>query len=250
MAHPSRRDLIPPLTARLGSPLSVVWDEGRGEWDTGRRTILSYDPDATHHLVAQDDAIPCRDVETALERIVEEVDPDVVSLYAGRPRPYPGIVSTRIRIARELGHSYFRWRGPIWGVAVLLRTSLIEEMISWCDANPVPRAYDARLTRYLYHVLQVTCWYTVPSLVDHRDLPSLLGQKRQDRRAWDFIGEEGSATSVDWTRIPPGDLPSYVRTGSLWSCLECGYRAPSEEKISVHERVHRRMSAARKGSRA
>lgn len=250
MAHPSRKDLVGSLLDKLGDIVAVAWDQKNDEWDTARRAILAYDPWATHHLVLQDDAIICRDLIPGLERILGFIDPEVLSAYVGKPRPLPRIVSARMRVAISRSHSYLRMRGPLWGVAVLFRVSGIQEMVEWMDQNPVPRAYDARLTKYFRDVKKEECWYTVPSLVDHReDLPSLLGKKIPHRRAWEFLGEEVSAFEVDWSRLPPDDLPMILEEGNWWTCLECGYRMASFARAEAHERQHRKIQGSREGSR-
>jgi hypothetical protein len=69
-------------------------------------------------------------------------------------------------------------------------------MLPWCDVQNYPN-YDRRIGRYAIDVLRMGTWCTFPSLVDHRDIPSLVGHG-DGRVAHHFIGESTSALSVDW----------------------------------------------------
>ena len=63
MAHPKRAAQVEGILAQLDrKDVEVVWDERENRWDTGRRSMLAYDPRCSHHAVIQDDVLVCRDL--------------------------------------------------------------------------------------------------------------------------------------------------------------------------------------------
>lgn len=223
MAHPSRADMVDELTAALDRPAEVVWDEKSDRWDTGRRAWLTYDPGADYHLVIQDDAIVCRDVvaglEEALERTPEMGHP--VSLYVGRVKPYAAAITEIVEQADDETASWLEMGDINWGVAIALPTYRIDAAIAWGDDNIRRNVnYDRNLSRHFVG-LGLTCYYTWPSLVDHRLAPSLIGHG-DHRQAHSFLGADASAIGLDWggptiemtmDRRRPGVGFRHVRTG-------------------------------------
>lgn len=203
MAHPRRADFVAELERELPDA-EVAWDRIEEIWDTARRALLAYDPWATHHLVVQDDAILCRDLLPAVERAIRETGEHPVSLYLGH-----GIRRTAWgpRALATVEGRWLRTVGPNYGVAVVVPTEHIPDLVRWCDQErhfealrtKVQRgAYDMRLTRY-YRRRKLDCWYTMPSLVDHRGVeesPSMMPNRMADRHALDFIGADRSALEV------------------------------------------------------
>jgi len=99
-----------------------------------------------------------------------------------------------------------------WGPAVIAPVYTIEEMLDWAEdysmRNRPPRSnYDYAIGAFYHYEMRWRCWYTAPSLVDHAGLPSLVGHDSGPvRKAHNFLGEDGDALSVDWTRTPEGGL--------------------------------------------
>jgi hypothetical protein len=91
-----------------------------------------------------------------------------------------------------------------WGPLIVVPTSSIEEMIRYCDPLTQIANYDRRLSRYWEIGRHLPVWYTWPSLVDHRDGPSLIpGRSGAHHRAG--VGSriarkflEGSALEAEW----------------------------------------------------
>lgn len=195
MAHPRREEFIPELLSTLDRPAEVVWDQKNDRWDTGRRSMLAFDPAASHHLVVQDDAVLCRDVVAGAERALEYVPDDVpVCLYVGTVRPWPTAVAKLVQATRE-DTSWLRMGQLNWGVAVVVPTRHIEAMVTWCDTRPDIANYDKRMSRWFEHN-DIKVWYTWPSLVDHRDSPSLVKGRKGGRFAHRFVGQDASALDI------------------------------------------------------
>lgn len=195
MAHPKRTAFVPDLIAALDRPATVVWDERDDRWDTGRRALLAYDPAATHHAVIQDDAVVCRDLIAGLEQALAHVPPSTpLCLYAGRLRPQQRAVRQLISLANG-STSWLSMTRLLWGVGIVMPTAMIDAAVEWGDGRPDIGNYDTRLSLWLGSQ-GASVWYPWPSLVDHRDSPSLIPGRTGIRHAHRFLGADQSA--LDW----------------------------------------------------
>lgn len=201
MAHPSRAEQVDRIVAALDTDPVVVWDEGRGLWDTARRAWLAYDPDATHHLVLQDDVLVCRDLVAGLTKAVEQVPSSPVAAFTMRYRLKP---TRRAEYAATSQSWFVDWRS-LSGQAICLPVYDIPAVIKTVDRNRRNDNDDIRIRDY-YHRRGAEIWQTVPSLVEHLDAEDgnhtlLDGNDRPERgrrKAIRFIGEEASALDIDW----------------------------------------------------
>ncbi len=207
MAHPKRRKQVDHVLAQLGVDVPIVWDRKNDRWDTGRRSMLAYDPACSHHLVIQDDCLVCKDLIPGVIKAVEHMPEDSpLCLYMGKRRPREHFVVRAAAQADEGGASFITMRNLNWGPGIVVPTNIIPEMIAYCDPLVDVLNYDKRLSRYWQFAVGKRVWYTYPSLLDHADGPSLvpgrLGTNRTDHRharvAHRFLGEERSALSLDW----------------------------------------------------
>lgn len=167
MAHPSRARYVPALQERLPGAV-VVLDQKNDRWDTGRRSMLAFDPVADWHLVVQDDTLLCRGFLHQVHEALAEVVEGPAAFYcgkAGRLGPYSSTVV--IQQAFRRGEHWVKAPGPYWGPAVAVRPSDIPPMIEWCDPRTEIPNYDRRMSRYFDSIGRL-CWYSVPCLVEHR----------------------------------------------------------------------------------
>lgn len=234
MAHPSRERYIPALRRRLPGA-EVVWDEKNDRWDTGRRSIMAHDPDAKRHLIVQDDAILSKRFLAGVREALEHVPEDSpASFYLGKTMPHGPYVDRALRQAE--GKSWLAMRGPWWGVAIALPVHQIQPMVEYCDLLDIPN-YDRRMSRY-FEDHGIECWYSLPSLVDHRvgeENPSLVHGRgaTAGRVAHSFaVSTEG----LRWDRgaLRPQDL---TQNGALWfgtSCRECDTDYESVPEVIMH----------------
>lgn len=189
MAHPKRKEWAEDLADQLDCP--IIWDEKNVMWDTGRRALLAgIDMGGTHHLVIQDDCILS---EGLLEVLPELTRPGPVSLYAGRN----GNGRKAMTMARNAGTQWFRYIGLVWGPAVMQPVEHLGPLVEYGDRTRI-RSYDQRLTAY-WRRKNIACWYTAPSLVNHRcgDNPSLKGGNDAREAEW-----FGSGVGLDWSAEP------------------------------------------------
>jgi hypothetical protein len=183
MAHEDRRGYVDELRAQLPAGTRVEWDENRDRWDTGRRALLAFDLAAEWHVVVQDDAVLCVDfvgqARAALAELGERPGP--VSFYAGATNlVWETSTANAMVRARRAGARWIEGSGPWWGPALAIRTADLPELIERCDKMTDDAAYDRRVGRY-FRWLKRPCLYTVPSLVNHRDGPSLIWNGRAPR---------------------------------------------------------------------
>lgn len=198
MAHEKRAHLVPELVERLGlTDDDVIWDRRNDRWDTGRRAWEAIDQTAEWGMVVQDDALPCRDFIAGMQAALDRVPLNVlVSPYIGTRRPVRSRIERVVSEAAAAKAAFIEMPSLNWGVAITAPTHIIDGMLPWCDEQNYPN-YDRRIGRYAIDVRRMNTWCTFPSLVDHRDIPSLIGHG-DGRIAHHFIGAETSALTVDW----------------------------------------------------
>jgi hypothetical protein len=199
MAHERRRALAEQLALDLGD-VSIVWDRIGSRWDTGRRSMAAYDRDADWHMVVQDDVIPCRDFVAGAAAALEHVPMGPVCFYTGKVKPHGPLISKAVKLATDQGLHWLNMPGPIWGPAIAVPTSMIDDVLREADKLNIPN-YDMRLMRAFMRG-GVSCRYSLPSLVDHRTgpkHPSLVPGRSSSpaRTAHTFIGD-ASPLDVDW----------------------------------------------------
>lgn len=197
MAHPARARYVAELVERLDrDDVGITWDERNDRWDTGRRSMLAYDPAATHHLVVQDDAVVPRRLIAGVERAIAAVpDSAALCLYAGNTARFWNAIVRERHDPLPANTSWLVMNQLHWGVGVVMPTALITAMVSWCDQLTAVGNYDRRISRWC-ETRGVQVFYPWPSLVDHRQSPSLVaGRGARGRHARRFIGVAADATT-------------------------------------------------------
>jgi len=204
MAHPDRADHVDQIIESFdASAVRVSWDrEGPASgnadrvWRNARAAWLMHEPDADWHVLLQDDAVLCRDFAAGMSEALRHVPgPAVVSPYLGNGRTVPTRWATLAATADAHGAAWIRTSKLMWGVSIAIPTLLISDMIRHADTRAgVPD--DMRVAGWA-EKNGVDVWYTWPSLVDHRQVPSLTKHRAHDRYARRHHAE--SAMSIDWS---------------------------------------------------
>ena len=208
MAHPSRSAMAIDLAEQLGLRRweHITWDRMSDPWETGARAWRRVAARrADWSMVIQDDTLVCLDLIPAMEAALAHVPQRViVSPFVGmnQPRGYVRQITAAVEQANELGASWMMTGGLMWGVAICVPTVTIPEMVAWGDRMHQWRSYDKRVGQF-YKRRNYRTWYTWPSLVDHRDVPSLLAHVNEfhipERVAHRFIGQDISGLELDWS---------------------------------------------------
>lgn len=213
MAHPVREREVEELLGQLDRPVQVQWDpvptpsaDPAQRWANGRAAWERIDESADFGMILQDDAVACPDLLAGVEAALEVLGPEgLMSPYTGTGRPDQYHVRKALRHAKDKGHSWMSTRSLCWGVAIVAPVKTIPDMLEWCDRHAAKMNYDMNVGVYYRDILRWRTWYTVPSLVDHRDEESLVGHgHRSGRVAHEHL--KASALDVDWSRVPPGGL--------------------------------------------
>ena len=144
-------------------------------------------------IVVEDDALPIPDFTHQLDLALTAAPPDasIISLYLGKARPpqYQTHVATAVSHALDDNHAWIISRRLLSAVAVAIRTDLVASL-----AAHLHRFRDLDIDE------AITGWagykhmtaYTMPSLVDHRDTPTIAyhrdGQPRPPGRTAYVVG--------------------------------------------------------------
>lgn len=209
--HPSRAELLPPLLAALEPlPVDVVSDpepEGRPDtWRTYRAALEATPEWATHRVILQDDARPCRRFPETLERAVASQPEGLLVLcVCGLARAAAHDVTR----AAYYGHPWTRLirRTFVQTIGLVWPAAVTRAGLEWVDAQGWPRMFtaDDEIVGRIAEGLSLDVLATVPSLVQHDDLvPSLTGRpvglgRNPQRQAVLF---EDEPAGVDWTAVP------------------------------------------------
>jgi hypothetical protein len=198
MAHPRRGALVAKLKETLPGA-EVVWDRHGDVWETFRRSLRA-DPRASHLLLIQDDAILCAGLLAAVRAATRFSGEHPISLFLPRNRLTRHVIGEAIESAKKRGTPWVEMEGPFWGVGTVLPADHLPALVEWCNGSG-PEGLDGRVARW-YARQAIRCWYTVPSLVDHRpisEVPSLTGRTGNRRARW-FAGPE--PIELDWSMAP------------------------------------------------
>jgi hypothetical protein len=212
MCHPRRKAFVEELTQELPEA-EVVWDRENDRWETGSRALLAFDPSASHHVIVQDDAVLCGDFLAGVEKAAQAAGERPIALYTGRVRPHQHTVTPAVKRAIRDGVPWLAFDGPWWGVGIVIPTAHIPDLVEWGNNHRRIENFDRRIEAF-YKERSIDCWYTVPSLVDHRPVaenPSLIPKRTGNRQAHHFIGDL-SPLEIDWEQ-PPLRLNAQFRRG-------------------------------------
>lgn len=223
MAHPVREESALRVQAALDRDVPIIFDENPTpssdplqRWTTGRRCWEAHDPDADYHLVLQDDVSVSIGLLEGLENALTQLGPEgLMSAYTGTGRPDQKNVLRAHAHAAEHGHTWMSTKSLNWGPAIIAPTSTIPEMLAWCEQwiprkTPPASNYDKAIGLFYRDQMGYRTWYTVPSLVQTGNLPSLIGHDYGDpRRAHSFYS--GDARHIDWSLVPYRGLNPYWR---------------------------------------
>jgi hypothetical protein len=185
VAHTARASMAKTLARQVGARFVGI-DNGLLGCEGNHMAVL-------HHLAGlrgvwsvalEDDAVPVDGFADQLRMVLESApaDVDVVSLYLGRQRPpqFQRLISVRIGVADRVGAHWLTSSRLLHAVGYAIRTDLIPGLLEFDSSLPIDERIGAYVNRVGY------CW---PSLVDHADLPTLVGHpdgkpRPPGRTAW------------------------------------------------------------------
>jgi hypothetical protein len=168
------------------------------------RACLEAIPPGAHGLVVQDDALPCRNLAAATDRILARHPGRIVCLFVGGA---PVRSANRVVHAGNHGEAYAELEPAEWlpCVATLYPPEHVEGIVEFVDTRDWRQGHlgdDHRLGEYIRHT-HITALATVPNLVQHPDeVASLIGTHalaglNPARVSCCFIGDH-DPLQIDW----------------------------------------------------
>jgi len=220
MTHPAREDRARGLAESLPElrPVVVVDESapGGGNLANALRAWAATGPEATHHLVLQDDVVPCKGFAELLHRAVSARPEDAISLFC----EWGSRSANLVRVAARHGWAWARavdMYTPTQGL-VMPR----EAALGFATSGNAGGADDLALVQYLRESGRTNV-VTVPNLLDHEDRLSLTANGFQGpRRATCVLGESEPnfgtpVAGIGLTRLP---YASWMRVHAEW--FYCG----------------------------
>lgn len=200
-AHVSREVFFPYLKENLGDAVFSIDDGKLGVWGNRKAATLLADKDSKYTLVVQDDALLCKDFIKKTEDFIKKMDEKfprevhAFQLFHGYRRHF----DQRDDMFEAKQNGFVKRRFLAWGVAIVIPTNLIPDMLKFCDRMTIPQD-DTRMKRWLAERGIPTIW-PIPCLVDHRrahDTPTLVRGPNKDRFSPYFIDSESFGETNDY----------------------------------------------------
>lgn len=176
MSHPRRSREASALARRLENA-RVVFDPEPGDEPTPLKTSLhawrAVEPEATHHLVVQDDIEPS---EGFLQRVRDGIQlfPDsAIAFYCN----WNSVNGAAVRLAAAAGATWAEETGAEYfpTLAMVLPSRHIDAYLEFAAPFACLWRDDDELMREFLASQDIGAVLSVPSLVEHRQLPSLAG---------------------------------------------------------------------------
>jgi len=209
MTHPRRMESATRLSEtypELGLRIAVD-PEPESPPSTLRTALRAWqmiDPDATHHLVLQDDVILCDDFRSVLLDAIATMPGHPLALFA----EWGSRTAHMMRLAALRGACWAEAADTmVPAQAVVLPAALAQGFIARVTGDPDIGDDDAIVLASYLESVEAVLYVPTVSLVDHTTVPSLLGNDLVSgpRRSPCFT--PGLATAQPWTSSVLAGLP-------------------------------------------
>lgn len=190
VAHQARADQAHQLMDDVGAAYLSM---SNGNWtcEQNHARCWQYHADRTAEhwaVVLEDDAQPVDGFRDQLEQALSVAPTPIVSLYLGQGRPpqWQSRVQQAIHQADLADASFITGKRLLHGVAICIRTNLIPSMLTHLHTSQRPIDWAIR-DWAVTHGHDIA--FTIPSLVDHADGPTLIeartdSARTEQRTAW------------------------------------------------------------------
>lgn len=153
--------------------------------------------DHTPTVIVEDDAMPTTDCAKKLSAWLDrwlcegEMEADVISFYLGKGAPVTAqpLIKTWVETADRMHRDYIQTGSLYHSVAYVIhpdKVKDVEQQLGWHPLNK-----NAPIDLILGDMAGGNILYTLPSLFDHMDMPSLIDHRglrpQEERRAWRFV---------------------------------------------------------------
>lgn len=172
MAHTSRIGYLYDISFHLNNPKIVIDNGFFGVWGNAKRAWSAIDINSDYGVVVQDDAILCEGFMERVEQFLTEHDGQICSFYYSND-------------SKWIKPDHFD--APLFhAVCLAIPTHMIQDMIEYCDTRYEVYGDDMKIKRWLISK-NMTCRYSNPSLVQHRDIPSIIDPTKPIRQSDIYI---------------------------------------------------------------
>ena len=187
MAHPKRVEYIPYLKSILGDA-PVIWDKKNNCLETRIRCLEAHlEVDAEHFITIQDDAILADDFNSKAESFISSINEEAFYNFYFKKSQKKELLQDAIARNRnyiKLGRLYNE-------IGFSIHKKHLNNLTEYCKLRyKQGNTKDWVIQNYVWHN-DIDVYFSVPSLVNHRDVPSLLrGRSGKDRMAMWFDGDK------------------------------------------------------------
>lgn len=186
----------------VAGPAVHVDTQHHGPWASWRAAWKRRTPDATHHVVLQDDVLFCADLPVTLWRLAEARPDAMISGFLPRK-------AVDKAVAQKL--AWVSTKRFLWAQCVMLPTPLGDEAVAWIEVREgTPesagwkRHDDERLGAFL-RARRLPVFVPVPHPVEHvgDELGSVMGHHgpAAKRRARAWLGEDQPCAHLPWSDL-------------------------------------------------
>ena len=177
MAHEKRRELAEQLAEELNC--DIIWDRKNNVWDTRKRCLK-------HHIKSKKDiGITIQDDCTLAPNFKELAETFIREKYGNYAYNFFYMKGRHAQeeLFANQEQGYVKKKFFINEIAFGIPTSVMPEIIEHCKDTDS----DSLLARWI--TKNLTTYYPLPSLADHKQIPSIYYEKTgKDRLAWWFYG--------------------------------------------------------------
>lgn len=145
---------------------------------------------STWSVILEDDAEPVDDFTDQLQAALPHAPTPIVSLYLGRQRPphWQLRIERALKAANNQNASWIVSTHLLHAVGYCIKTELLPSLLSHDSVLPVDQHIGDWARRFGHSVA-----YTVGSLVDHADMPTIVNHpdgkpRKPGRKAWQLGG--------------------------------------------------------------
>jgi hypothetical protein len=189
VAHPSREAFARRLAEQVSADVVMVDTDGLGCEANHRATQQALaEFRSTWAVVLEDDAVPVGDFRVYAEQALAMAPAPIVSFYLGKQRPphWQKRIAAALAEAETTGAHWIVGKQLLHAVGYAIRTDLLPSLLEHTSNLPAD-AHIGSFARANSHPIA----YTVPSLVNHMDIPTVTqhpdGQpRRKGRTAWAY----------------------------------------------------------------
>ncbi|QOC93480.1 hypothetical protein [Micromonospora craniellae] len=218
MAHPRRSVAVARLRQQLPG-LNVALDPRPDGPPTSVRSAAiawgAVAPDATHHLVLEDDALPCTDLLDGCTALARRFPAAAVALFVNDSARTAAVARMAVWSGRDVA--------PVIDIYVptqglILPAETARGLAAFLSAHDdLAEAGDIATLRYLC-AEGIAVLVAVPNLVDHDDLSSIIGNDDHGRRGSAcYLGHRSDAGTCRQLELP--ELIPYLSESTTRSIL-------------------------------